>query len=166
MRTIHISGDLGDQFRFMKRVYKNALKEDNLFHFFNETTEIIIRVSDSYFVDKVKGYLKSVRGIKIKDYEYPFPGRGKYGEGKRSITTKYLWLFLPLYHTYSVAALTMSKDKFKEFTIKGLHGAFNMIMMSQFGELIWLNNYALGKSRLLEKMLGNTNDAERKYLLK
>ena len=149
MRTIHISGDLGDQFRLMKRIYKNALKEDNLFHFFNETTELIIRVSDKLYVDKVKNYLKLIKGITMTDYEYPFPGKGKYGEGKRSITVKYLWLFLPIYHTLSVAALSMSRDTFIDFTTKILHGGFNMVMMTQFGELTWLNIYAARKSRML-----------------
>ena len=149
----------------MKNLYKKFLYKDKTFHYFNEGEVIIIRGEDKI----LRECQKSLRGGAFMSelYDYPIAPKGKYGDSKGGITTKYEKYFLPMYHILCEAFLTMPKKQWWSFLKKSMHGAFNIQNISHFGEMYFLSDYVGRTGLLMEKILDRElTQKEVDYMLK
>lgn len=95
----------------VKSLYRHALHEDPLFHFFYEP-DLIIRTSLLSVREKIEQWLKD-RNYTFIIYDYPTPkpifGQILYGEN--GFVEEHLDLFLEIFHTHSLAAVEMDGDE-------------------------------------------------------
>ena len=127
----------------INEIYKYTLKDDHSFHFFYEP-EIIIRIMSPECLEKTKMFLTS-KNIEFEEYDYPYPPEGKFGEDKNGIVAKNLELFLNVFHSNSVAALTMSEEDHFQYLERLMHTAFNPKFFPHEQEGKWLAELSLLK---------------------
>jgi hypothetical protein len=114
----------------IQELYKNFLIKDPLFHFLYEP-DLIIRISVSEVLEGIKKFLTE-RRINFTTYAYPHPERSInnvrcYGEDREGVVAEYLYdLFLPAFHTNSIAALILPDDRQLPFIERVSHTFFNM----------------------------------------
>lgn len=140
----------------INELYDYTLKDDPKFHFFFEP-EIIIRITTEVSLTKVKNYLQS-KSINFEEYDYPFPPEGKFGEEKGGIVANNLDLFLAVFHSNSLAALSMSEEDHFKYIERLVHTAFNLKFYPHEQEGKWLTNLAvlkLGKEGILAYLGGS-----------
>jgi hypothetical protein len=115
----------------IQKLYKNFLKTDPLFHFLYEP-DLIIRISVPQVLEQIKKFLIENR-INFRTYAYPHPEPSNtnqrcYGEDKEGVVVEHLYdLFLPAFHTNSIAALILPEDRQLAFMERVSHTYFNMI---------------------------------------
>jgi len=135
----------------IKDLYDKFLKDDPKFHFFFEP-ELIIRISSTDCLCKVKSYLNQ-NDIEFVEYDYPFPLDGKYGETENGIVARNFDLFVTIFHTNAISALTMDEEDFFDYIERVIHTAFNPRFMSHEQEgasLLRLAELKLGSDELKE----------------
>lgn len=124
MKTIHTRNKAKT---LIKKLYKAVLKDDNQFHFFYEP-ELIIRVRNKN-VEKVTKYLEK-QGVKFEVYDYPYPRGCAEEDGYCFESSKFvrdnLEMFKKIYHFHSVANLTLSEKKYKDYLGRIMHTACNV----------------------------------------
>jgi len=164
--------------KLIQELYQAVLVNDPLFHFFYEP-ELIIRISSSDVLQALSAYLTK-RGIKHAVYSYPTPApvsdkaacerelaevkrlgvgfgdpqvRQRYGEEPGGIVIRNLGLFLPVFHTHAVAALTLSSRDHHQYLERCIHTAFNMAHVSRTDEgqqLAKMAAYKLGAAGVVD----------------
>lgn len=120
MLSIHIKAFASDSDynQIMKRelvvvLYHLFLKEDSWFHFFYEP-ELVVRVSTVKNLDAIQGYLRE-KNIECVVYDYPYPSLSEhraFGENPEGTVSRYLNMFLKIYHMQAKAALDLSPEAY------------------------------------------------------
>jgi hypothetical protein len=128
IKTIHLENDdVIKRKALIKELYDHTLKDDPDFHFFFEPA-LIVRITTEDCLTKTKNFLQA-RRIEFEEYDYPHPVplEGKFGSrfGEAGIVADNLEIFLLLFHSHSVAALTMSEDNHFKYLERVIHTAFN-----------------------------------------
>lgn len=168
MKTVHISGDIPKKTALMKMLYKKVLKENQEFHYFLEASDIIIRIEEQAHIEQILNILYKERGITVEVYDYPFAPKGRYGDAKGSVTTKFSHLYLPMYHLLCVSYLTLSNEDWEQYKAKILHGACNIEELGQFAEGEYFASLIIRKFRMLDRIVGEDtmNSLEERFMLK
>lgn len=166
MKTIHIQNyveilpgnliytkDVTKLMVLVRQLYEYTLKDDPDFHFFFEP-EIIIRIGSEECLKSVRKFL-SDKGISFREYDYPFPSDGGFGEARDGIVARNLDIFLKIFHANSVAAITMDGRDHFDYLERLIHTAFNPKFYSLDQEgmtLLRLAELKLGKDKIMEIM--------------
>jgi hypothetical protein len=122
----------------IQELYKDFLKKDPLFHFLYEP-DLIIRISVAPVLEQIKKFLTE-RRINFTTYAYPHPersnnGERRYGEDRGGVVAEHLHeLFLPAFHTNSIAALILPEDRQLGYMERTSHTYFNMLNFSHEDE--------------------------------
>jgi len=154
MNTIHVKSKEPE---LIVDLFNLFLKDDPYFHFFYEP-EIVIRVSVDGIKNQIIDYLDK-NNISYEEYEYPSPPQGKYGETEGGVVANNLNLFIPVFHSNSVAALTFKDSDFKKYLERITHTASNSRGLNHIQEGILLTNLAslkLGVDKLVQIFSGES----------
>lgn len=154
MNTIHVKSKKP---KLIIDIFNLFLKDDPYFHFFYEP-EIIIRVSVDEIKNRIIDYLDK-DNISYEEYEYPFPPQGNYGEIEGGIVANNLDLFIPVFHSNSVAALTIKDGDFIKYLERITHTASNSRGLDHIQEGILLTNLAslkLGVDKVVQIFSGES----------
>jgi len=144
MKTIHTKTKSRT---LIKKLYREILKDDSLFHFFYEP-ELVIRVSENHLL-ALKKYLKD-KNINFIEYDYP-KEKGKKGNlcfECEDLVLNNLDLFLQLYHCHSLAVLSFKKEELNDYFGRVIHTLFNIARKSYQTEGLEL--IAMGVGRIIE----------------
>jgi len=166
MKTIHIHYHNPDGW-LMKKLYKDFLKNDNLWHFvywrngwthkaFLEGRNLIIRVEDPEVMNKITGFLKNTPEVDFEVYDFPFC-RGKYELGIKRLSweARHLDLAKLMLHVISEARMQLGNGRnYKEFIDRYFHILFNIGGFSHIEELRFLIGAGYDRIGLIENWYG------------